>query len=374
MSVYQYVYFAAVDKPLDDKQLEYMRRQSTRAEVTRWQFTNEYHYGDFHGNSLEMMRRGYDVHLHYANYGVRKLLFRLPLGLPLSAKQFKAYAMEYSIEWRKDKRGKGGVLSIQPECDAGFYSEDYFDFERLVACLPKIREGLMTGDTRGLYLAWLACNSDEGSLEPPVPAGLGTLPPELAELLNFYELDGDLLAAANEQSRKLPGQASREPDVDDWLANQSPETLRALLRRVLHDDAAAVRAESLAAMRNQSGQPTWPANPSSRTLEELRELANTKADQRKKRELASEKRKLGKRLAKIRKDPAGAIADAERLIQTRSTQNYTKAAQMLAELREAVGGDEGSRIADQAAKKIAKKYPTLSYAKRAFKEEGLNYR
>ena len=94
MSVYQYVYFAAVDKPLDNQQLEYMRHQSTRAEVTRWQFTNEYHYGDFHGNSLEMMRRGYDVHLHYANYGVRKLMFRLPLGLPVGAKQFKAYATE----------------------------------------------------------------------------------------------------------------------------------------------------------------------------------------------------------------------------------------------------------------------------------------
>jgi hypothetical protein len=374
MSVYQYIYFAAVDKPLDDKQLEYMRRQSTRAEVTRWQFTNEYHYGDFHGNSFEMMRRGYDVHLHYANYGVRKLLFRLPLGLPLSAKQFKAYAMEYSIEWRKDKRGKGGVLSIEPECDAGFYSEDYFDFERMVACLPKIREGLMTGDTRGLYIAWLACNWDEESREPPVPAGLGKLPPELAELIDFYELDSDLLAAANEQSPKLPGQASREPDVDDWLANQSPETLRALMRRVLEEDAAAVRAEVLAAMRNQSGQPTWPANAGSRTLEELREQANIKAGQRKKREVASEKRKLEKRLAKIRNDPDSAISDAEKLIQSRSTENYAKAAKMLAELRDAVGGDEGSRMADQAAREIAKRYPTLSYAKRAFKEQGLNYR
>lgn len=172
----------------------------------------------------------------------------------------------------------------------------------------------------------------------------------------------------------MPGQAAREPDVDDWLANQSPETLRVLMRRVLQDDAAAVRAESLAAMRNQSGKATWPANDGSRTLEELRERATAKADQRKKREIASETRQLQKRLDKIRKDPAAAISDAEKLIQSRSTQNYTKAAKMLAELREAIGGDEGSRIADQAAMKIAKKYPTLSYAKRAFKEVGSNYR
>ncbi|MGB7345141.1 MAG: hypothetical protein WBD20_13085 [Pirellulaceae bacterium] len=373
MSVYQHIYFAAIDKPLDDKQLEYMRRQSTRAEVTRWQFQNEYHYGDFHGNTLEMMRRGYDVHLHYANYGVRKLMFRLPLGLP-SEKQFKAYAMEYGIEWTKDKRGKGGVLSIQPECDAGFFSEDYFDFDRMEANLPKIRDKLMTGDFRALYLGWLACNWDEEAIEPPVPAGLTKLPTELVELAEFYELDQDLIAAAYERSPKLPQQGNSEHNVDQWLAQQSTEELRKLMRRVLQDDAAAVRAESLAAMRNQSGKPTWPVNDGTRTLEELRELANSKADHRKKRELASEQRKLEKRLAKIRKDPSAAISDAEKLIQSRSTQNYIKAAKLLAELRDAIGGDEGSRMADQAAKKIAKKYPTLSYAKRAFKDEGLNYR
>ncbi len=34
MSEYQFVYFAAVDRALDDKQLAYMRKQSPRAEVT----------------------------------------------------------------------------------------------------------------------------------------------------------------------------------------------------------------------------------------------------------------------------------------------------------------------------------------------------
>ena len=41
-----YVYCAAVDRPLDDEQLEFMRRQSTR-----WRFlaasSNEYCFGDF---------------------------------------------------------------------------------------------------------------------------------------------------------------------------------------------------------------------------------------------------------------------------------------------------------------------------------------
>ena len=91
MSEFQYVYFAAVDRPLDDGQLEFMRRQSTRAEVSRWEFSNEYHFGDFHGKANEMLRRGYDVHLHYANFGIRRLMFRLPSGLPWSPEVFDSY-------------------------------------------------------------------------------------------------------------------------------------------------------------------------------------------------------------------------------------------------------------------------------------------
>ena len=46
MSEYQYVGFRAIDGPVSEKTLEFMRRQSTRAEITPWSFDNEYHYGE----------------------------------------------------------------------------------------------------------------------------------------------------------------------------------------------------------------------------------------------------------------------------------------------------------------------------------------
>src|SRR5271166_6128123 len=82
MSEYQYVGFRAIDGPLSEQTLEIMRRQSSRAEITPRSFDSDYHYGDFRGNAAEMLRRGYDVHLHYANYGIRKLMIRFPDGLP----------------------------------------------------------------------------------------------------------------------------------------------------------------------------------------------------------------------------------------------------------------------------------------------------
>ena len=56
MSEYQFIHFMAIDRPLDDKQLDFMGRQSSRAEITQWSFTNEYNYGDFHGDAREMLR------------------------------------------------------------------------------------------------------------------------------------------------------------------------------------------------------------------------------------------------------------------------------------------------------------------------------
>jgi hypothetical protein len=47
MSEHQYVAFRAIEGPVSEDNLEYMRRQSSRAEITPWAFDNEYHYGDF---------------------------------------------------------------------------------------------------------------------------------------------------------------------------------------------------------------------------------------------------------------------------------------------------------------------------------------
>ncbi len=84
MSEYQVVKFRAIDRPLSDKQLEFMERQSSRAEFTKWEFKVEYHYSSFRGDVDGMLRNGYDVFLTYSNYGCREIRMRLPNGLPFA--------------------------------------------------------------------------------------------------------------------------------------------------------------------------------------------------------------------------------------------------------------------------------------------------
>jgi hypothetical protein len=38
MSEYQHIAFRAIDGPVSDKNLKYMRQQSSRAEITAWSF------------------------------------------------------------------------------------------------------------------------------------------------------------------------------------------------------------------------------------------------------------------------------------------------------------------------------------------------
>jgi hypothetical protein len=391
MSEYQYLHFQAIDAPLNDEQLEFMQRQSTRAEVSRWEFTNEYHYGDFRGDAAEMLRRGFDVHLYYANFGIRRLMFRLPAGLPWEKKTFDACCHggeddvrqafqpdtqlgqpgKADVRWMPDKHGAGGILKIDPEADAGYYSEDVWDFGDLTSGLGRIREALQVGDLRPLYVAWLACCGDQDSLEPPVPAGIGELPKEFVAMAKFYEVDEDLLAAAAERSPRLPQQNEAKDSTQKWIAKRNKNELQELVSRLLTPDAAATRAETLAAIRREMGTQPWPVAEPSRTLGELLALAKSVDSQRQQREAAERQQQRENRLAEIVADPNKTLSEVNRLVKLRSTSAYNKAAQCLADLREALGTERGAKKAADAARRLVKENPTLHRLKSELRKQGL---
>src|SRR5215472_6240591 len=135
MSEFQYVAFRAIDGPVSDKHLKYMRKQSSRADITPWSFENEYHFGDFHGDAAEMLRRGYDFHFHYANFGIRKLMIRLPNGLPDSVIG-ALYFVEDSLSLLKDMQGPGAILCVEPFFEPGELDEIWEPGDFLPRLLP----------------------------------------------------------------------------------------------------------------------------------------------------------------------------------------------------------------------------------------------
>ena len=57
------------------------RSLSSRAEITATRFVNEYQWGDLKGDPVKMMERYFDAFLYLANWGTRRLMFRLPRGV-----------------------------------------------------------------------------------------------------------------------------------------------------------------------------------------------------------------------------------------------------------------------------------------------------
>ncbi len=70
-------------------------------------------------------------------------------------------------------------------------------------------------------------------------------------------------------------------------------------------------------------------------------------------------------------DPKKWLREAEQLVDARGTHNYKTAAEILYDLREAVGGDEGDKITRRHAAHLAKKHPTLNHLKSSLRKRGL---
>jgi hypothetical protein len=362
MSEYQFVAFRAIDRPVSKQNLAYMRQQSTRAEISPWSFENEYHYGDFRGNAEEMLRRGYDIHLHYANFGVRRLLIRLPPGRP-SIAEIKPYLGEDFLQFSKDKNGTGGILAIEPYLEPDTL-EELWEVDSFLDRLMEIRTEILEGDLRPLYLAHLAMACDlnhdpEETTEAPVPAGLGALTDAQQALAEFYGLDDSLIAAAAEASPPLPKQGDSSKGYAQWLDEQPEQKKNAWLAAWMADAASPARAEMLAEYKSARDMPKWPTAEPKRTIAQLQAAATEIADKARKRAAAQQARQRAKRLADMAENPTATLRETEKLVAERTTDAYRQVAELLADLREALASSGKSQLAEQHAQKLRAANPTL---------------
>jgi hypothetical protein len=89
-----------------------------------------------------------------------------------------------------------------------------------MASLMPLRSDLLRGDLRCLYLGWLRSAQDGGldedELEPPVPTGLQELSGPLDALIEFLEIDEDLVEVAAQASEPLSARLSRK-ELSAWI-------------------------------------------------------------------------------------------------------------------------------------------------------------
>ncbi|WP_164101405.1 hypothetical protein [Candidatus Laterigemmans baculatus] len=373
MAEFQSVEFLAVDAPLDDAALAFMRNQSTRAEIDRWRFTNVYHFGNFGGDVLAMMRRGYDIHVHDTNFGLRRVCFRIPDGFAFRDK-LEPYLLDYEISWVPDDEGTGGVLTLNPEGEPDTY--DWMEENEMSASdLIPLREMIIAGDFRPLYISHIAFQYDDEALEPPVPAGLSERHRALDLLGRFYEIDRDLIAIAAEVSPAINALPTEHAAIESWVQRQSVEELRSNLKDCLREPQR-YPSKLLRKMRTETATPT-AAESGSRTIGELRRRVKAIDDERERqRELAAaqeaERRKAEAErarqatLAEVANDPERVFARIDAAIGEKKRMAYRRVAKELSLIAQACG----KPMARAKAEAIRIQYPGRSALIEELREAG----
>src|SRR5512135_909561 len=156
MSEYQYYEFRAIDRPLNQKEVDQLRALSTRAEITPTSFTNTYHWGDFKGDPDVLMDRYFDAFVYVANWGTHRLMFRIPRRF-LDAEAASTYCDGETLSLQAKKEHI--VLEFSSSDEEG---DEWTEGEHWMSSLISLRAELMRGDSRALYLGWLASLRSRG--------------------------------------------------------------------------------------------------------------------------------------------------------------------------------------------------------------------
>ena len=76
-------------------------------------------------------------------------------------------------------------------------------------------------------------------------------------------------------------------------------------------------------------------------------------------------------MAEMKCSPEEWLTTATTILEERGTDNYREAASIVADLSEAVGGEEGTKIARKHAAHLAKKNPNLKMLKSSLRKQQL---
>jgi len=234
MSEYQYYEFLAIDRPLSSEEMSALRALSTRAHITPVSFTNHYNWGDFKGDPDKLMQRYFDAHVYVANWMTAIFMVRLPIEA-LAKETAEALAVRHILDLKATETCWVITWSLDE-------SENYDRFgmeggSGWMARLAPVRDELLRGDLRSLYIGWLAAVTremiDDDEMEPLPMDGLGNLTAAQQALAEFLEVDEDLLAGSGMGSPERQDEAMLQEETDEWLGGLPQDELTALLKQLL---------------------------------------------------------------------------------------------------------------------------------------------
>ena len=247
MSEYQIYQFKAIDRPLTPEERAEIGSWSSRTNPTSTSAVFTYAYGDFPREEEKVVEKYFDAMLHISSWGTKRLLFRLPKKL-ITPGDLSPYLINadhsYTTHLQLIHRYDCFLLDfywVEEEGGGWIDEEDY-----RIGDFTPIREGILNGDYRALYLFWLKLAAFKAEWEedayhfddeldnkeaspPPIPANLKKLNESLKTLAEFFEIDTDLVAAARQIS---PNTTEKKKDYEILIAQLTEKERMDFLMRL----------------------------------------------------------------------------------------------------------------------------------------------
>ena len=226
-------------------------------------------------------------------------------------------------------------------------ASEWLDGDGWLSTLAPLRNDLLLSDTRSLYLAWLAnverVGVEEDELEPPVPAGLGTLTTPLYRLIQFLEIDKDLLQVAAIVSADL--QSTPDHVLRNVIAHLSRNECDDILWRLAQGELN-LGAKLLRRLHEMIDTPA-PADQPRRTVGALLAARDQLVkEEQQKQHKAAQARRI-QELEALAQREAAVWQEVDQLIQTYQPNTYKQAVALLVELRD-LARHKGAQAAFQA--------------------------
>lgn len=382
MSEYQYYEFAAIDQPLTRTEMAELRAVSTRAEITPSGFVNHYEWGDLKADAADWMRRYFDAFVYTANWCSCRLALRVPLAT------FRAAELEPFVAARAlriEASSAHWILDWSLDENENYDRFDGKDGSGWMRRLAPLRDELLRGDLRPLYLGWLAGVAEgelaDSALEPEVPPNLSALSPPQQALVDFLEVDPDMLAAAMEGSACTPEtDPAQEDRIDAWLSEWSPEEMASILKLIAqgrgHEAERQVRSRHAAWLKIRRLSPA--SSISRRTVGHLRALARTASGVRLEREATERAKQEARRrqqreaaLKLLMTDVDRHWAAIDTQAQRGSASGYEQAVRALVDLAEGYALTSSRKEFDRALRRLLVRHATRGALMRRLTEAGL---
>jgi hypothetical protein len=336
MSEYQRYEWMTVDRPLTRTQLDAVNKLSSHIEASSGHALIEYHWGDFKHDPIKVLHKFFDGFLYWANWGCPELAFRFPHGV-LPADLIDGYDCDDYLTFTKHP--DYDILHIQLSDEEP--PDEWMEGYELGSLMP-IRDELMEGDQRALYIVWLATQpilhdeveEDEIIYMPIVPPGFNKLTAAQKELAELLRVPDDLLTAAGRHSKgAIP---TNQDDFAAWVGLLPQERRKDYLVRLANNEPGLSRLlvkelRDLGAPKTKATPPTGERVTYTQLVDESKAIKTQREREKREQERLARQRHL----QEVHDHQEEYWQQINQAVERPSGARYEEAVRMLVDLRDA---------------------------------------